>query len=634
VNSVSTASTHRARWTEWLLVILLSANLVWTTLCLGGYRPETMVVTSFLNGLILIVYLMGRLWAEKVSDIHPVSWWFLPFLIYAAANVLLVTPVQWLGWHDWLWWTQMVMVFWVVLNGIHHSITRNALLGVICTLGFVAVGMACYQRFSQPDWLMMGRTQADQFLGRSSGPFGIPNSLAALLMLIIPATWVLALRRNAPAVQRVLFGYLGISFVIGLMLTVSRGGWLAMGLALVVWPLLAVRKNWKKRIGGTIAAALLIGLVGWGLYSFNSNTRQRFDQMAVESGEWTRPIMWRGAWNLFQENPWLGSGAGSYNILFEKHRPVEYQHEPQWAHNDYLNTLSDYGAVGFILFFGAGLAVFLRCYFRRKPKVRAAAATSWDGPLFWQAVAVGVLAFAIQLVVDFHFKIPALAMVFAAVSALLIKRIWRSERSERRDLGMVGKCGLGLASLAVVTGMVWGAMPHYRSEAYRYTARQALDTLWRHDEGEPEYREKLESSLAGLRAATQINPQHAQAWADLAYATALRAHVEKGHTATLGKEAEGYALRALEITRVVPEYWIRRAVAKDMQLQWLPAGDDMVQAMRLAPASALLWYYQAHHLSLKATGLPQARAAVAYSLRLDPGNVAAQRLRQRLATKN
>ena len=199
---------------------------------------------------------------------------------------------------------------------------------------------------------------------------------------------------------------------------------------------------------------------------------------------------------------------------------------------------------------------------------------------------------------------------------------------------MFGKCGLGLASLAVVAGMVWGVMPHYRSEAYRYTARQALDTLWRHDEGEPEYRDKLESSLAGLRAATQINPQHAQAWADLAYATALRAHVEKGHTATLGKEAEGYASSALELTRVVPEFWIRRAVAKDMQRQWLSAGDDMVQAMRLAPASALLWYYQAHHLSLKATGLPQARAAVAYSWRLDPGNVAAQRLRQRLATKN
>lgn len=613
-------------------MILLSANLVWTTLCLGGYRPETMVVTSFLNGLILVVHLMGRVWSEKASPIHPVSWFFLPFLIYAAANVMLVTPVLWLGWHDWLWWAQMIVVFWVVLNGIHRSITRNALLGVICGLSFVAVAMACYQRFSQPDWLMMGRTQADQFFGRSSGPFGIPNSLAALLMLLIPATWMLALRRNATAMQRVLLGYLGISFVTGLILTVSRGGWLAMGLALVVWPFLAVRKNWKKRLGGTFAVALAIGLVGWGLYSFNSNARQRIDQMAVESGEWTRPIMWRGAWNLFQENPWLGSGAGSYNILFEKHRPMVYQHEPQWTHNDYLNTLSDYGAVGFLLFFGAAVAVFLHCYFSRKHEAPVASAPTWDSPLFWQAVAVGVLAFTIQMVVDFHFKIPALAMVFAMIAALLLQRVWRIDSPRVRVIGPLVKWGHGIGSLVVVVGLMSLALPHYRAESYRYSARQALDKLWEHDDSDPVYREKLDYALSGLARATRIDPKHSQAWADLSYATALRDHVETLSPQILGKEAEVYATRALELTKVVPEFWIRRAVARDMQQKWLPAGNDMVKAMLLAPASASLWYYQAYHLSLNPTGVPQAKAAVAYCLRLDPGNLAAQRLRHRLAT--
>jgi len=613
-------------------VILLSGNLVWTTLCLGGYRPETMVITSLLNGLILVVHILGRAWLEKAPRIHPVSWWFLPFLIYAAVNVFVVTPVQWLGWHDWLWWAQMILVFWVVLNGVHHSRTRNALMGVICALGFIAVGMACYQRFSQPDWLMMGRTQADQFLGRSGGPFGIPNSLAAFLMLLIPATWVLAFRRHATAGQRVLFGYLGMSFVIGFILTVSRGGWLALGLALVAWPLLAVRKNWKLRIGGSFATALVILLLGWGAYSLNSNTRERFDQMVVESGEWTRPVMWQGAWNLFKENPWLGSGAGSYNILFEKHRPVHYQHEPQWTHNDYLNTLSDYGAVGFVLFFGAAFGVFLRCYFSRNSKTASRSATSWDSPLFWQAIAVGVLAFSIQLVVDFHFKIPALAMVFATVTALLLRRVWNVENPRDHRLGAMSKWGHGVAPLAVVAGFLLFVLPHYRSESHRYSARQALDKLWKYDDSDPLYREKLDYALVGLNRATQINPDHPQAWADLSYATALRSHVEEVNSNGLGEEAESYAARALELTNVVPEFWIRRSVARDMQLKWYQAGDDMVKAMLLAPASASVWYYHAHHLSLKPTGVPQARAAVAYSLRLDPGNLAAQRLRQRLAT--
>lgn len=624
----------RAKWVEWSLVLLLSGNLIWTTLCLGGYRPETMVVTSLVNGLMLVVHLMGRLWAGGGGRFHPVGWWFLPFLIYAAINVMMVTPVQWLGWHDWLWWAQMILVFWVVLNGIHRALTRNVLLGVICALGFVAVGMAAYQRFVQPDWLMMGRTQADQFLGRTSGPFGIPNSLAALLLLITPATWVLACRRHASAVQRVLFGYLGLSFLLGIILTVSRGGWLALSVALMLWPLLAGRRKWWARIRGTAVVAVIIAAAGWGLYHFSPKAQERLDHMVVESGEWTRPVMWRGAWNLFQESPWLGSGAGSYNILFEKHRPVKYQHEPQWTHNDYLNTLSDYGVTGFALLFGAAFVLILKCFLQRGSEAQAETLSSWDGPLFWQAISVGLLAFAIQLMVDFHFKIPALSMIFATLLALLMKRLWSDQRPERGDVGVMGKGGLVLGSVVVMAGMVWGVMPHYRSEAYRYTARQTLDTLWRHDDGELVYREKLESSLAGLRAAVQIDPKHPQAWADLAYATSLRAHVEKGSSVVLGGEAEGYASRALGLTNVVPEFWIRRAVAKDMQLQWLSAGDDLVQAMQLAPASALLWYYQAYHLSLKAIGVPQARAAVAYSLRLDPGNVAAQRLRQRLATEN
>ena len=33
---------------------------------------------------------------------------------------------------------------------------------------------------------MLGRTQAEQFLGRSTGPFGIPNSLGVLMALLIP----------------------------------------------------------------------------------------------------------------------------------------------------------------------------------------------------------------------------------------------------------------------------------------------------------------------------------------------------------------------------------------------------------------------------------------------------------------
>src|SRR5687768_13027072 len=229
---------ERTSVTEWIQILLLAANLLWTTLCLGGYRAETMLVTMALTGSLLAVHFAANAAVKRTwrpSD--PASVCMIPFLVYALINVQFVTPVAWLGWRDWLGWANTLAVFYVVRNGISSSRTRRLLFVSLVILGIAAVALGCYQRFVQPDWLMLGRSQVDQFLGRASGPFGIPNSLAAFLILLLPATGALALRRDASAMERVWWSWVALVVGLGLLLTVSRGGWIALGLALVAWPL-------------------------------------------------------------------------------------------------------------------------------------------------------------------------------------------------------------------------------------------------------------------------------------------------------------------------------------------------------------------------------------------------------------
>ena len=623
---------HRAVIINWTLVCLLSVNLVWTTLCLGGYRPETMLVTSLLTVLTLMVHLISRVWSEVEARLHPVGWIFVPFLIYAAANVIWVTPVPWLGWHDWMLWANLFVTFWVVLNGVNLISAQKDLLLVIGCLALVATVLAAYQHFVEPEWMMLGRLQSLQFLSRSSGPFGIPNSLAAFFILITPAIWVLAVRRTATALQRVFFGYLGICCVFSLLLTVSRGGWAALALALMIWPLFAMRRSWWVRLSAVVGVGSVIVLVGMLLFTLSPIVRDRYHAMINESGEWTRPVMWRGAWELFRSNPATGSGAGSYNILFEKHRPVLYQMEPQWAHNDYLNTLSDYGVVGFVFSFGAVASVVLIGLRRRRiSQSPPGKHQAMDEPLFWQAIAVGMLAFAAQLFVDFHFKIPALGMLFAILSALLVQRVWPIGLHNISAPNKVQRPVVILAVLGLGWGGIAGIYPFYRSESLRYSARQALDTLWQHEISEDIYRATLISADVSLRRATKINVKNAQAWADLSLVNALWGHLEPKNAAKFGQEAAEYASRALAISEVVPEFWIRRSVGNDMQGNWLDAGGDMIKAMLLAPANSSVWFYQGFHLSLKRSTMPQALAALDYCLRLDPGNFTAKRLCQQLA---
>jgi hypothetical protein len=113
----------------------------------------------------------------------------------------------------------------------------------------------------------------------------------------------------------------------------------------------------------------------------------------------------------------------------------------------------------------------------------------------------------------------------------------------------------------------------------------------------------------------------------------LWSRVETGRDSDLGKTAQVAAERALVCSRVCAEFWIRRGVARDLQSQWLEAGEDFAAAVRLAPNGGWVWYYYAEHLSGVPSVRETAQAAVAFCLRLDPGNLPGQALRERLAIK-
>src|SRR6187549_2488536 len=119
------AERERVSVGEWIQAILLAANLIWTTLCLGGYRPETKLVTFALTGVLVMVHF--AICALENRPLRATSWagWTaIPFLAYSFVNVVMLTPVPWLGWMDWLGWANMITVFWVTLNGIPSRAPR------------------------------------------------------------------------------------------------------------------------------------------------------------------------------------------------------------------------------------------------------------------------------------------------------------------------------------------------------------------------------------------------------------------------------------------------------------------------------------------------------------------------------
>lgn len=616
---------------DWALVIGLAGTMAWTTLCLGGYLAETMVYTStalfglgILGAARLALVPRGEPIRVNLAVLLPV-----PFLLYALASVLWIAPARWLAWREWLTWLLAWLVFVIVLHTGRSRAATRFLAGTCVAVGIAAAAMAAYQRFIDPKWMMLGRVQAEQFWSRSAGCFGSPNSLASLLELMTPPCLVLLFSRRVGVAGRILSGWLAAVFLFAIVLTGSRGSWISLGLALIAWPLLG-NGNWRRRLGGAVAIATILaaGLVL--LYQFSGSARGRIDPFLAGKFESSRPVIWRIGLQIWQTSPWFGTGAASYNILFNQYRPNHFQNEPEWTHNDYLNMLSDFGVLGSMLWMMIGVAV-LGLGWQGVQRLRRDGADSAAGNWRWRfGLWLGLLAVTLHMFVDFQTKIPALAFALAVAAAFFLRDHPRLERNWRgggqmRFLAAVVVIALGLLS-------VRRALPVYRSEATRFEPRTDIDRDAR--SGEARWVQLSIPASVSFRRATDLDPLNGQAWADLSYATQLSWHVKKGESTLLGLLARQQADRAISLCPVIAEFWLRRGAAARLCQQDNEAMLSFERAVKLAPNNPEVWYFLAFHLAASRGRQTEALQAVETCLSLDPSFRAALTLRDRLRPRH
>jgi O-antigen ligase len=607
---------------EWGLTIGAAATLAWTTMCLGGVLAETQIwatrATWALAALgALVLLLRGQ--APDWRALLPV-----PFLVFAGASVAWIAPAPWLAWREWLGWFQMWIWFALGLHFARRPAQAWTIFGTLFALALVGVALAAYQRFVDPKWMMLGRTQAEQFWWRSAGMFGVPNSLAALLELVLPFSLVWLASRAVSVTRKVFCAWLGAVFLFALVLTGSRGGWIGTAAALALWPLLASGRNWRRGLIGGLAVAAAGAAIFAVLYFASPAAKTRIDPFLRGEFESSRLLMWRVGVGLWERAPVLGTGAASYNVLFDQLRVRGHRHEPEWTHNDYLNTLSDYGLVGFVLWVGAGGGLMWLGWRR----IQALRAENRAGlPILESArgrlgLWLGLFAFAVHLSVDFHTKIPALAWWFAWVLALMLRPA-RPAAAPRWAIA-----GVLTGVLAVVGWVAPRADAANRAEALRYEARWKIDRI---ATGKEALDQVVPWALLNLQRSVQIDPANGCAWGDYSYAVALSWHVTRMNARATGERAEAAARQALRLSPVVAENWVHLGVACDMQGRHEEAEAAFRRALELAPHTAEWHYYLAYHLAARPGRRDEALRSTQTCLDLDPSNTQAESLRARLA---
>ncbi|HLH66929.1 MAG TPA: O-antigen ligase family protein [Solirubrobacteraceae bacterium] len=214
-------------------------------------------------------------------------------------------------------------------------------------------------------------------VSRLAGQFGDPNYLAAVLVTGFSLSLALATARTLPGLARLAAAAAAALCMLGILLSVSRGGLVALAVSLLV--AVSIAGRWRGRLAFAGAVVVVVG-AAYFLAFAPASARQRLTSTA--GGGSGRTTIWRVGWREVRANPILGVGAGNFSTAGARYvlRPGLIDHTasgytayfldtPTVAHNTYLEVLAEEGVPGALVFLSI-IALSLRCAWLAASKLR------------------------------------------------------------------------------------------------------------------------------------------------------------------------------------------------------------------------------------------------------------------------
>ncbi len=326
---------------------------------LGGLNISLTTVSI----VILYALWMGRLLARVGPQSRPLLRTSLPlalYLVFAALSVVVARDVA-LATYDVFLLLQMFLLYVYVASSVR---TRQDVLFIVTVLlvglvleSLVMIGLRYGgQIFSLGG--ISGRidvgTRTAGEISRVGGTIGAPNTVASYLsFLLVPATSVL-LTPLGQRYKRLAVLACGLGGV-ALILTLSRGGWVAFALSITILCLLAWRRGWLSPMA-PLTMAVVIALLCL-LYQDAILTRLFGDDRGAA---YSRIPLMRLAFRVIMDNPVLGVGANNFAVIIRQYATPEFSGEWLYAvHNKYLLVWAETG-IGALVAFISFLVVTIR----------------------------------------------------------------------------------------------------------------------------------------------------------------------------------------------------------------------------------------------------------------------------------
>lgn len=209
------------------------------------------------------------------------------------------------------------------------------------------------------------------FMGQARHPLADPSSLGALFSLALFCTlgWIVGADDKRARTWGVVLGTL---LLCGMISTVARGPFFALlpvlGLfAYMLWPQVkAARKALLMVLVGGIA---FYGLTLTGVQK-KLDLGDRIMGTVSMQGDVSnnRMNIWSSAIDVAKDQPWLGTGIGTFFLYYPEHRRDTDHAGTFLVHNDPLQFWTELGVLGPVLFYAFAIAVMMRGFAAARKK--------------------------------------------------------------------------------------------------------------------------------------------------------------------------------------------------------------------------------------------------------------------------
>lgn len=316
-------------------------------------------------------------------------------------------------------------------TGVRSAATAIAALGaLLAVIGIVQLAVLGQDAFL--GMKIYGFWQPNDRLTTPFGPFVNQNHFAGWMLMTLPlvlggvaglmdrassrvrATWrdrVLWLSsRDGGRLQLGVF--VSMAMGMSLLLTRSRSGMVACGVALLVGAMAAGKRFATARMRLTAALVVLaaaLGAVAWAGTDFSA----RFSTSA-ESLNLRRHI-WSDARRVIADFPLTGSGLNTFAAAMREYQTVPRPMTVLQAHNDYLQLAAEGGLL-------AGLPALVALVMLGVLIRRRFAAKADDTMTYWLRVGAttGLFAIGLQSIVEFTLQMPGNAAMFVLIAAIAL----------------------------------------------------------------------------------------------------------------------------------------------------------------------------------------------------------------------